>query len=394
MFGKFPRINNQGVALRNTLLVFLIALCSSGLQAALIGASSNPKQVRIQVEEGRTVQIRWIVSTTSAHNMGAFSAQGVLKDAATSTVLKTQATPFNDSEGAGPLHFEEPLVITAEDAHKWLELGYRKLFYTRQFTTGSERPSTTEASVTIHLETKNGDLNSASLNVPLAIHSLELSFKPQRFRSQVSQGLPLQAQLGVNYSGQGQIKGSWQLGTIDANSGQLVYQELAQVSKELQQGMKDWLLSPQLETVKPGHHVLRFCALESLDATQASTENLCPNQQLSSTLEYQVIEDSQQETATQPPASLSGSTRLTWPATADTVVYELVLRQENGKESITSGEYVGRLLVTAPKTGATLSGALLEQLKPGATYLWQVNALDQHGDLIRQTAPARFVFMP
>ena len=394
MFGKSPRIDRQGVALRNAVLLLLITLFSSTPQAALIGASSSPKQARVLVEEGRTIQIKWIVSTTSAHTMGAFSAQGVLKDAATSTVLKTQATPFNDSEGAGPLHFEEPLVITAEDARKWLELGYRKLQYTRQFSTGSERPSTAEASLSIQLETKNGDLDSATLNVPLAIHSLELSFKPQRFRSQISQGLPLQAQLGVIYSGQGQLNGSWQLGTIDPASGQLVYQELAQVSKDLQQGMKDWLLSPQLETVKPGHHVLRFCALESLDAAQASTENLCPNQQLSSTLEYQVIEDSQQETATQPPASLSASTQLTWPATADTVVYELVLRQENGKESITSGEYVGRLLIPAPKTITALSAALLEQLKPGATYLWQVNALDQHGDLIRQTAPARFVFMP
>ena len=393
MLWTLPRIGRPGTALRYALLALLFSLaCSS--QAALIGASSAPKQVRVPIEEGRTIQIRWIVSTTSAHAMGAFSAQGVLKDAATSTVLKTQSTPFNQTEGAGPLHYEEPLIITAEEARKWLELGYRKLQYTRQFSTGSERPSTAEATVTIALDTKDMDLNSATLNVPLAIHSLELSFKPQRFRSQISQGLPLQAQLSVNYSGQGQLNGSWQLGTINPQSGQLDYQELAQVSKELQQGMKDWLLSPQLETVKPGHHVLRFCALEALDTNQAATENLCPNQQLSSTLEYQVIEDNQQDSTIQPPATLASSTQLTWPPTADAVVYELILRQENGKESITSGEYVGRLLIPAPKTGTQLSAALLEQLKPGVTYRWQVNALDQHGDLIRQTAPARFVFMP
>ncbi|MEE2730082.1 MAG: hypothetical protein VYA55_04630 [Pseudomonadota bacterium] len=394
MFCSPRRYATARITLHCTVLTLLMVLCGSVAQASLIGAGSNPKQARVLVEEGRTIQVRWIVSTTPAHHTGAFSPQGVLKDAATSTVLKTQVTPFNDSEGAGPLHFEEALIITAEEARKWLELGYRKLQYTRQFSTGSEKPSTSEASVSILLATKDMGLNAATLNVPLAIHNLELSFKPQRFRSQITQGLPLQAQLGIIYSGQGQLQGSWQLGTIDPSSGQLVYQELAQVNKDLQQGRKDWLLSPQLDTVKTGHHVLRFCALESLETVQATPTNLCPNQQLSSTLEYQVIADSQQASAIQAPASLSASTQLTWPATADTVVYELVLRQENGKESVTSGEYVGRLLIPAPRTGTVLSGALLEQLKPGATYLWQVNALDLHGDLIRQTAPARFVFMP
>ena len=374
--------------------LLLLAITSNAVEAALIGATSAPKQAQVPAEEGRTLQIRWIISTTSAHSTGAFSAQGILKDAATSTVLKTQSTPFNQTEGAGPLHFDEPLTITAEEAQGWLDLGYRTLEYNRQFSTGSERPTTADARVRIKLTTKGAILSDGRINAPLALHNQELSFKPQRFRSQVSQGLPLQAQLTVTYSGQGQLKGSWQLATVDTESGQLVYRELAQVSKDLQPGMKDWILSPQLETSDPGLHVLRFCTLDALGSAQATAGNLCPNSHSSTTLQYEVVENHQDTQAVATPAALSASTQLSWPATADTVVYELVLRQENGKESLTSSEYMGRLLITAPKTSTTLSAELLEQLKPGTTYQWQISALDKHGDLIRQTAPARFIFMP
>jgi len=375
------------------LAMMILAVVSGPAQASLLGASSAPKAVKLTVEEGRTLQIRWVVSTSTAHDKGAFSAQGVLKDSATSTVLKAQATPFNETSGAGPLYFEEALTITAAEAKEWLGLGYRKLDYIRQFSTGSEVPSTTEARVSIELVSKDTDLTAVA-SIPLVIHNLELGFKPQRFRSQISQGLPLQAQLTVHYSGQGQLTGSWQLGTVDPASGQLVFRDMGQVSKDLEQGLKAWLLSPELPTDKTGRHVLRFCSTEALGTGQAATESLCPNPQLSASLEYQVIENTLDRVASQAPATLTSSTQLSWPATGETVVYEVVLRQENGKENVTSSEFVGRLLVPAQNTSTTLSGPLLEHLKPGAVYQWQVNALDRHGDLIRQTPPARFVFMP
>ena len=108
MFWGLRRMNTPPVAAVLALMTLVATLTlSSAAKAALIGASSAPKLARVPVEEGRTLQIRWIISTTSAHSTGAFSAQGVLKDAATSTVLKTQTTPFNQTEGAGPLHFED-----------------------------------------------------------------------------------------------------------------------------------------------------------------------------------------------------------------------------------------------------------------------------------------------
>ena len=100
MFWGLHKMNSRPVARSwglTTLLLLAITSASATVEAALIGASSAPKQAQVPTEEGRTLQIRWIISTTSAHSTGAFSAQGVLKDAATSTVLKTQATPFNQT---------------------------------------------------------------------------------------------------------------------------------------------------------------------------------------------------------------------------------------------------------------------------------------------------------
>lgn len=376
-----------------TIAALLFLLCSNISQAALIGASSAPKLTRIPIEEGRTLQIRWVISTTSAHNTGAFSAQGVLKDSATSTVLKTLTTPFNEAEGAGPLHFDEALTITAEEATEWFKLGYRQLEYYRQFSTGSELPSTSETKVTILLGNKGLEESYQRQDSPLAIHNLELSYKPQRFRSQISAGLPLQAQLGVAYSGNGQLNGSWQLAQVDAANGQVTYRELAQVNKDLQNGGRSWLLSPQLTTENLGRYLLRFCVLDTLDNT-AATESQCPNPQLSAAIEYEVVEGASQEQAVHNPATLTTGAQLSWPAVADTVVYEVILNQRSDRESVTSAEYVGRLLVPAQNTSTRLSAQLLEQLKPGATYDWQVKALDQHGDLIRQTPSTSFVYMP
>lgn len=383
----------RSISLALSCTLWSALLWSPAVQATLIGASSAPKRAHIPVEEGRTLQIRWVISTTSAHNTGAFSAQGVLKDTATSTVLKTLATPFNQAEGAGPLHFNEALTITAEEAGEWLKLGYRQLEFTRQFSTGSERPSTSEAKVIIQLGNKDMDNTYPGPQTALTLHNLELSYKPQRFRSSISAGLPLQAQLNLAYSGSGELKGSWQLASADAN-GQMRYRELALVNKELRPGGRDWLLSPQLPTGSSGQYILRFCKLDNLNSTNAGGEAQCPAPQLSASLEYHVIEGKPLDQAQSAPATLSADTLLSWPAVNDTLVYELSLYQHSDKDSITSAEFVGRLLLTSQTIRTTLSPELLEQLKPGATYDWQVKALDRHGDLIQQTTPARFVFMP
>ncbi len=94
------------------------------------------------------------------------------------------------------------------------------------------------------------------------------------------------------------------------------------------------------------------------------------------------------------PANLTTNTQLSWPRVPDTRVYELQILQPTGTDMLSSSDFVGRLLLSPDTNSTQLSADLINHLTPGTTYTWQVNALDQHGDLILQTAPKQFVFMP
>jgi hypothetical protein len=382
---------------RNLIIFAVGLLFYSTAWATLIGASSAPKHTQVSIEEGRTIQVRWLISTDPAHTNGAFSAQGVLKDTATDTVLKTLTTPFNATEGAGPLRFEEALTITAEETQQWYELGYRRLEYKRQFSTGAERPSTSHARLTIQLTKKGVDPSTGAINSHLAIHHMELAYKPQRFRTEVAQGLPLQAQLTLFFSGVGTLKGSWQLATADSESGQLKYSVMADISKPLQKGSTDWLLSPQLPTQNTGRYAVRFCAHDpAFGNTTPATDSQCPNPLLSSQLNYQVysVEDDANSGELPEIGQLTANTPLSWNPVESTVVYEMLLSQPASKESVTSATLVGRMLIPGSRSSVTLTPTLVDQLHPGTTYSWKINALDIHGDLIQQSPVASFIFIP
>ena len=381
-----------------TLTTALAALlCCVNSFADLIGASSSPKRAEVTVEEGQTIEIRWVISTNPVHESGAFSPQGTLRDTTTDTVLKTLNNPFNLNKGAGPIYFEESLTLTAEEAKKWYDMGHRKLEYKRVFTTGSELPSTTEAAVDINLKRKEDVATQKLEQESLTAHSLQLTFKPQRFRQQVAQGLPLQAQLFVPFSGRGTLAGRWQLALVEPQ-GALTYKTLATVNKPVSEST-EFLLSPKLPTQTLGRHLLRFCIDSPSAAGMAMTgaETACPNPQLSSALQYDVVENFVKQSeapASAGPANLTATSKLRWPVIPDTRVYELQIHQLTGTDMLSSSDFVGRLLLPSTSTSTQLSADLINHLNPGTTYTWQVNALDQHGDLILQTAPQQFVFMP
>lgn len=390
------RFSRWATTLSATSLSLVLLVTGNSGVAALIGASSSPKRAEVTAEEGRTLQVRWVISTDSAHENGAYSATGTLRDITTDTVLKTIDTPFNRKEGAGPIFFEETLTLSQEDARKWYDLGHHKLEYKRTFSTGTDGPTTTSAAVEILLASKNELATARPEQQELVAHSLQLSFKPQRFRQQVAQGLPLQAQLFVRFTGRGSLEGRWQLALVEPQ-GALTYKTLASVKKQISDS-SEFLLSPKLPTQTLGRHLLRFCIDSPTTPTLApASETSCPNPQLSSTLQYDVVESGlaqSQETQATEPFKLNAESRLSWPAIRDTRVYELQIYKQNGKDMVSSSNFVGRLLLPSNTTATNLSPEMINHLTPGTEYTWQINALDQHGDLILQTAPRPFVFTP
>ena len=377
-------------------LAMLAMLCNQSTWAGLMGATSAPKQADISIEDGRTIHIRWIVSSSPAHTSGAFSAQATLKDSATDTLLKTIELPLNAAEGAGPFQFEETLTLSPDEIKQWHNLGYQKLEFKRAFTSGGDNPTTSSASIWLNIFSKqSGDAPTYSNN--LVVHNVALRFKPQRFNTQVSLNLPLQAQLTVNYSGQGKFNGSWQLAEISDTDKPLTYTSLATVSKQLKGQQRDFTLSPKLPTDKPGRFLIRFCANQHNPITNqiSASDNQCPNPELSSSLSYQVVQNPELQHEIREAPALAGDAVFEWPAAAPgVVVYELQLHQLQHTEIVQSSEFVARMLIPQHQTSTQLSGDIIAMMTPGSQYRWQVTGLDQHGDPIQQTAPHYFVYLP
>lgn len=378
------------------LLIFVIlSLISGPSWAVLMGATSAPKQAKVSVDDGRTIHIRWTISSSPAHSSGVYSAQATLKDSATDTVLKTIENPLNLAEGAGPFQFEETLTLSPDEVKQWYDLGYQKLVLKRAFTTDGNNSTSSEASLWLSVVNKQSNGSVAPSN-NLVIHSVGLRFKPQRFKRQVIRNVPLQAQLEVLYSGQGKLNALWQIAELGNDDIPVAYKTLAQANKTLKHQQQGFLISPKLPTAKVGRYVLRLCANDHNLVTNsiAATQNQCANPELSSNLQYEVVTANTEADENPDIQTLAANAIFNWQPVEGVVVYELQLQQSNGKSTLESGQYLARMLLAYDKTSAPLTNDIVELMHPGTQYQWQVSALNQHGELIQQTAPLFFVFMP
>lgn len=414
----FPRMRHRPAILPALTLAGLLVGLPTTTMADIVGVTNSPKKATVTAQEGRKLDIRWIISTDPAHQTGASSDKGTLRDTTTNTELLVVNTPLAVPTGSGPLHFSESLTLTPQQLKQWRDLGYRNLEYRREFK-GTDTPPT--ASVSAPATATAASANSASTGVTanrigtvnivlftpeteltenLVIQNLELAFKPQRFSTTVPQNLPLHVQLNVRFTGLGTLNGSWQVARYDQASHAYQYQQLARTNRELEQRNQDFLLSPRLPTDELGKYIVRFCpdtsTLSNVD--QATTDDQCPDSQMNASLEYEVIKD---KSAVAPPTEeesykqpLNAATTLSWKPVENAVVYELMIEKVAAKDAVTSNEFTGRMLVACDQFSTQLLPALLARLIPGTQYTWQINAFASNGELIQHTAPKTFVFLP
>ncbi len=377
-----------------TILLFSTGFLNQISQAAILGVTASPKRTNLSGDEDRTLNIRWVISTDPAHQQGATSAQGVLKDTTTNTVLKTFNLPLNTPEGSGPIHFEEALTLTAEDILTWREAGYQELEYNRLFSFGGDIQSAQKAWIAIAITTPKIEQIET-----LVLQNTQLNFKPQRFNRTVALDLPLHAQLTINYSGLGVFSGYWQIARLNPETQTFNYQLLAEANKTLEQRNQDFLLSPRLPTDQPGLYRVRFCPGTGVlsGGFQAVTDNDCPESELSAALEYKVVQDGAvplETAATTEPLTVNTESVFEWIRVPNAVVYELLIHQVNNKETVNSDSFVSRLLIRSSQKSTQLTPETFAQLKTGVQYTWQVNAFDTHGELISQTPSQEFIYMP
>lgn len=371
------------------------ALFSGICVGELLGVTGSPKRTLIPDDTGMVINVRWVISTDPAHQAGASSAQGVLQDTVTNTVLKTVNLPLNIPTGTGPLHFEEPLALSSQEIEAWRLAGYQELHYSRLFGSAGNTQQPQKAWIAVAIA-------PAVTETPtrLVLREAQLQFKPQRFNRIVDLDSQLHVQLALNYSGTGEFSGFWQIAKLNDDTQSFNYESLTEASKTLVGDVEqDFLLSPRLPTDSPGIFRVRFCPSAGMfiNSDQTITDKDCPQSQLSAALEYRVLKQgtlpSEVVSADNVPQANADSV-FEWARVPNAVVYELLIYQVSRQDMINSDEFVSRLLVRSSQKTTQLTTETLAQLTPGAHYSWQVNAFDSHGELISQSPARAFLFMP
>lgn len=386
-------------AIAPILLMLLAALTFPvAASAAVTGVTVSPKQGSADTVQGKSFNLRWVVSTSPAHRGGAYSAQGQLNDPVTDAVLHTINTPFHRSEGAGPMAFDEVLAFTPEQLQTWHGKGISAIAYQRAFSAAASDTAVASANLVITL---NGS-DSSKPRTPAAglfIHKLNLRFENARNKTRFAPASTLRARLDLRYSGTGLLQGTWQIASGDA-TGKPAYTTLANVRKQLKLGQREFLVSPELPTTEPGHYRLRFC-VEPLVimSDQLQLDGQCPEPELMAETDYR-IEGASTRTAAEieitsaRAMTLSPQTALKWKKIDGVAVYQLQIFRASPEEAVDGVEFVLRMLARAEQEQLHLSERARQQLQSGQQYRWRITAHDENAQLIGTSEFAEFTYLP
>lgn len=372
---------------------------SSAAHAKLLGVTVSPKQGTADVAQGQSFPVRWRVSTTPAHEGGAFSAQGQIVDPVTSAVLQAVTHPLKHNGGAGPFAFEETLALTPTQLQEWQAKGITAVRYQRSFSSSTRESLVVTGDLMIQLSGHDETSIPRSPSAGLFVHKLILRFENARNRRNFTAGSSLRARVDLQYSGTGLLQGEWQIAPEKPGEKPL-FKPLASVRKQVTLGGREYLVSPSLPTTEAGQYRLRFCVIPLLvTPDQLSLDPLCPEPELSAEAIYRVGTDSSRNAAeiellTSRAITLTPTTALQWKPLSGAIVYQLQIYKARNTEEVDGADFVLRMVSGPQQTQLHLSDWARQQLQQGQQYRWRITAHDENAQLIGSSAFAVFTYMP
>ena len=373
--------------------------------ANLTNARATPRQAQITGSSDNVIRITWRVSTTSDHTSGVSSPIALIVDAATGQVLSTVNTTF-DAGGPGPFTFRETLQIDAATARTWVARGVTQLLFTRSFTEATG--NLVEGRVALRLSGSRLQATRDDAPAALAINALRLEFDSGNNTAITSLDETLRAQLTVQYSGTGMLRGRWQIAGPESPDGAPVYRTIALVNRNLATSQRSTLHSPQLPADRSGRYLVRFCVLEQ-DVNDIDADAQCPNARLTATAVYQVQgPDSRalSEIRGLMPqrAAVDANTVFSWDSLTRAHIYQLQvfalapaeagLPASRSETDSVEPTFVTGMLLDSATSQTALSDLVRSKLERGRRYLWRVTAHDETGRMIGRSAEASFLYAP
>lgn len=386
--------------LRNQLIKAALGLCMLAANMAhanisTIRGSATPQM--LSASANNVVHLRWQVGTVAGYSGGVTSsASANVFDPATSTnLLSVGSTTFSQA-GGGPMAFSESINISAAQVKTWLDAGVTAVVINRVFLGGNRVAG--EISLRLSASSLSGLRNTAA---ELDIQRLQILLDEQQRKDEssaakvVAVDAALQAQLKVNYAGSGLLEGKWQVAEPGSTEGKPLYRTLAIVRQPLLKSQESQVQGPVLPTHRIGKYLLRFCVSETDQATVlAGGDSACPNPQLTVQAAYQVLERSGQvgEINIRSPQqqAVNKEAPFVWQAVAGAALYKLDIFELQGDQQW----FITGALLPSASTQTTLTQLMQQKLTAGATYRWQVSAVNADGKLLARSQQAIFTYQP
>lgn len=391
-----------------TSLIMLLCLLSLQAQAALTNVRASSNKNLLIASSPNSVTINWQVAATANHTQGLDStAQAEVFDPAGNTLLLSLGGSFSRA-GSGPFTLSETLNFNGRQIQTWLADGIQRIVVRRSF----QEQASTGASIfgEIAFSLANSPLGmSRSGAGELTIQSLKLALSKAATTNAtttkatadsvnaiqiIEQHGVLQPTLDVFYAGTGLLAGRWQIAEPDSTQGKPLFRTLSIVHQALVKSQHTLIQGPLLPSNRAGRYLLRFCVTNQTADDQAPEDAACPNPALSVQAVYQVMPNdtpvSILDIHSPRQQQVNNQSEFSWSATPRAAIYKLeVLEKVTNQPQLVTG-----MLLPARHTRTQLSELMQSKLQDGASYAWQISAIDADGRVLAKSKLFQFSYQP
>lgn len=411
----FPRFLNIG----KTLFLMFTACLS---HAEITSVTVIPSSINVD-NSGQSFNLTW---TVTLNQNDALSSQGEFWEPGSDGATDTVNTPLSVTAPLSPspqsVTVPETLTITTAQLQFWQRLRIRQLQYIRTF----EDTAGNRVAGSVDINIADGGSGSTPTPIPplvgpapqaqglnqlrnrqpdFQVHRIELRFTDLKSINFVDSGDKLQAQMEISYSGNGMLRGQWQIADPSSTVAEPRFHTLSLINQQLSDVQRSEIVSPTLPTTVEGRYYLRFC-LTGIGNLVLPTEGTaeCPTEILSSIVGYQVFPQKQGipliKNLSPMGEKANANTLFTWPNVFNTAVNQLQILKAPHSPSLSSGsddvsaesKFITGMLLPGNINEVFLSSYVIENLVHGQGYYWRISSYGADGKLLARSEPVWFYF--
>ncbi|MDT8387858.1 MAG: hypothetical protein RQ736_10105 [Thiogranum sp.] len=217
---------------------------------------------------------------------------------------------------------------------------------------------------------------TGSLTTTFGISSYELRFSDGGLSAVIPRGQSLAAEVHLNATGTGTLKGIWEVATPGSVAGVPFFKPLHLLTRQVSSGQTARLISPNLPSHQTGNYLVRFRLIEP------ALNEEPPVLQYVVTQPAELSLPSFELTAPADNARIDSDTQFEWQPVSRAHGYRLELTDRQPIDGDWRMPAVTGVLVKADTHRTRLNNSLLGNLQSGENYWWHVLAIDSAGEII------------